>query len=78
MLVNVCIIEAGGMVGATSQKYIICLFVAALQTIRILNGHNPSFTAHLMNFQKLLYNKMHMEMKQEVWWVQSMYLMMEQ
>ena len=33
MLINVCIIEAGGVVGATSQKYMNCLFVAALQKL---------------------------------------------
>ena len=33
MLINVCIIETGGMVGAIPQKYVSSLFVAAPQKL---------------------------------------------
>ena len=33
MLINVCLIEAGGLVGATPQKYVSCLFVVAPQKL---------------------------------------------
>ena len=33
MLINVCIIEAGGVVRATLQTYMSCLFVVAAQKL---------------------------------------------
>ena len=38
MLINVCIIEAEGMVGATPQNYMSCLFVAVSQKLYSLFG----------------------------------------
>ena len=51
MLINVCIIKAGGMMGATPQKYTRCLSVAALQKLYpvwILSGQNLSFRNELL------------------------------
>ena len=47
------VFEAGGVVGATSRKYVSCLFIVApqkLKSVWILNGQNVGFTAHLMDF----------------------------
>ena len=40
--------------------------------VRLMNYQNLRFRAHLMNLWKWLYNKMHTELKQEVWLVQSL------
>ena len=75
MLINVCIIEAGGVVGATSQKYICCLFVLQHPKNYSLFGFKWSkskFKDILNELLKIdIYSKMHIEMK-KVWWVQSL------
>ena len=76
------IIEAGGVVGVTPQKYTSCLFVAAPQMLQPVwmhvNGENLSFRTHLMNLKIAIIQyiikswtlgKMHTEMNQEVWWM---------
>ena len=54
------IIEAGGVVDATPQKYTSCLFVAACTPDAITcldcNGENLSFRTHLMNLKNCYNN----------------------
>ena len=71
MLINVCIIETGGVVGTTPRKHINRLFCSTPEAIACLNFKWSKSTFYF-TFNELLSNKVQIEMKQEVWWVHSL------
>ena len=73
----VAIIEEGSVEGAISQKVKLLICRSTPEAIACLvfelSKSNMSVAiAFLMDFKSVYYNKMHTEMKQRVWWVQSL------